>query len=153
MTRKVPRFVKRRNAIWAYVRHPRQVTCLDCGFLACSNDDEVVSAERARLYIHEKVVRCFRSLWIVQDLPLDLRAPRFTLWPDFNVIYEELERPRRRCRGFYPYDPGRSPSKHLDLVQRTAEKRLRFWLILVGAVLVGLITLCRDLVNEMTGPR
>ncbi|SRR6266404_647432 len=125
--------------ILGFVRHPRPVTCLDCGFLALGNE-EVTRAERILLHGEGSAglpcspeeltdLNCTRSLWVDYDLTyVDGSA---------QGIFDELEQDRRGCAGFLRYRPGFSPSEHRDLLLKRmdSKEKLKF------AVLGGIVTL------------
>ena|ERR1700676_1359527 len=126
----------------AHLRHPRQVTCLDCGFLALG-DAEVSKANRALFAIRGVAgcppvgaLRCSRSLWVDYDLHY--------VGTDAAAIFEMIEDDRRQCTGFYRYTPGWSPREHLDL-QSKAHDRMRTLLLtaILALIVAGLMKLLR----------
>ncbi len=69
---------------WSHLRHPRKITCLDCGFLALG-DSEVTPANRILLEGRGVAgsppledVRCSHALWVSYDLNYTMALPRFS---------------------------------------------------------------------------
>ena len=139
MPRRRVNFGKALRTVWAYVRRPRRVTCLDCGFLAHLGQ-EVTSATRVMLGARgvagmpsePEQLRCFRSSWVDYDLTY--------VGPSIDGMFDELERARRSCPGFYRHKHGWSPSEHLGFVKSTAERRSKILVAVVSAVVGGAIT-------------
>src|SRR4051812_8189491 len=80
---------RRTRAAWVRVRHPKRVTCLDCGFLASGDEDEKVSgAIRSDLgaeRMSTEGIWCSRNNWIELELGFG------------GSISEELQKDRRQC--------------------------------------------------------
>ncbi len=128
------RFATLRRKSWrnlrraaAYLRHPKGMTCLNCGFLALA-DGEVSPANRVLLGANGEAgcppinkLRCTKKLWISYDL---------TYFDDSrDGLFAELRERRRPCVGFLRYRPVRSPREHLDLEE---SKRARSEKIIIG---------------------
>ncbi|MFH1595522.1 MAG: hypothetical protein ABIG94_04015, partial [Pseudomonadota bacterium] len=122
----------------SYARYPFGVTCLECGFLALG-EKEVGTADRILLHIRGtagcpplKELQCFRSLWVDYDL--------IYAGTDENGIFDEVQKQRRNCQGFFPYRPGWSPTGHKDLLQKRLERREKVFLVVLGLFIGSLLT-------------
>ena len=133
----------------AHLRHPRQVTCLDCGFLALG-DAEVNKRDRVLFAVRGVAgcppvgaLRCSRSLWVDYDL-LYYR-------PNAAAIFEEIETDRRQCKGFHRYQEGYSPREHLDLLSKAHDKAhdnrravfIAFLVMILGLIATWLVKVLR----------
>lgn len=118
-------------------RHPKRVTCLECGFLSLG-EAEVTKAERRMLASRGvgscpplDVIRCSRALWVDYDL--------MYAGTDSDGIFDELEADRRGCEGFLRHEPGWTPNEHRELLKKVLENRRKIVLVLLAAV-TGSIT-------------
>jgi len=104
-------------------------TCLDCGFLAFRGL-EVTTANRILLNVKGKagapqieMLNCSRSLWVDYDL----------IYASFDAkgIYDELQKQRKDCEGFFSYRPGVSPKEHQKLLLKIKDNHSspirKFW--------------------------
>jgi hypothetical protein len=115
----------------ASVRHPKGMTCLDCGFLAFA-DWEVSTANRVLLFARGQAgcpplneLRCTKQLWVDYDLTY--------FGGSTEGLFDELQRRRRPCVGFLRYRPGRSPREHLDLEEKKQARQERLLDTLTGS--------------------
>lgn len=104
-----------------YVFHPRGMTCLNCGFLALS-DQEVGRADRILLAATGQAgcppldeLQCSKKLWVNYDL----------LYSGLSSegIFAELQVRRRPCTGFVKYMPYRTPREHREWEDNRRERR------------------------------
>lgn len=122
----------------SYVRHPFGVTCLNCGFLALGKK-EVGKANRILLHLRGTAgcppleeLQCFRLLWVDYDLTYT--------GTDTNGIFDEVQRARRNCQGFFRYRPGWAPTGHQDLLLKKLERREKIFLVILGSIIGSLLT-------------
>lgn len=112
----------------------RKRTCVDCGFLASSND-ETSLAERCMLATkgssaqmpQMEPLRCYRSRWARYDLNI------------CDKLDEVTE--RRHCEYYLSYEPGLSPEGHMNRLLQSKEKRAQLWYTLLAAFLGSALTL------------
>ena len=144
---------RRAGAVISCVRHPlgaiRRVTCLDCGFLHLDGN-EVCKASRIELGCRETAggpalekIQCFSKLW----LEYDLIYFGFCAEGKFN----ELEKHRHDCEGFFAYRPGWSPSGHQDLLLKDQSKKEQRRLVLVSSLVATIFTLLSLLLAKYLG--
>jgi len=127
-------------------RHKR--TCLDCGFLMIE-ETELIPSDRTLLGAHGKaglpagalLTNCRRSLWVGYELAYG--------GPDLDGVFQEIEKSRKKCIGFFRYEPAFTPTQHLDLQEQRRREKLN-WKIarlgFFGGVLGALIgSFLRDL--------
>lgn len=106
---------------------PRKRTCLDCGFLTIDGN-EVSPADRiilstpgipqnglitSILQVNPGSTNCAKHLWTGQ-------------------VLEEINLPREQCRGFFRYEPGHNPTKHLELQEQRRREKLSWKIALLG---------------------
>lgn len=111
------------------VKHPRRVTCYQCGFLSFG-DNEVTFQHREILASGEpslavENLRCFRSCWTeygVYD------------WSE-DTVRSELEMDRRDCQGFFRHRPGFKPNEHRDQLLKRWETKRQFFFTVLGSAL------------------
>ncbi len=116
-----------------YVRHPRKVTCLECGFLTAGNNAQLTYADRAMLHAGGPAgsiegVYCLRGLWVgfeLNGLPDD--------------FWDELKEDRRTCGGYLKYNPGWSPKEHRDLLLKRQERKDKLLFLIAGAVIALIV--------------
>lgn len=128
----------------ARVRHPRRVTCLQCGFLSLG-DAEVTAAQRTMLHLRSQNgianLNCARSRWESYDLEYS--------GPDAEGIFNELEVDRRSCQEFLLYRPGWTPNGHKEILLKKLETQQK----ILFAVLGSLLTLFAAWVTKkLSGP-
>lgn len=123
----------------AYCRHPRGMTCLDCGFLG-ADDHEVRRADRILLAASGEggcpalnKIRCVRKLWVDYDLG--------NFDDGRTGLFEEVQKKRRPCEGFLAYRPGWSPSEHRDLLQTKLERHDKIVISAASAIGGSVLTL------------
>lgn len=124
--------------IFSYIRHPFGVTCLDCGFLVLGQD-ELNTTDRIRLHCKGTVsgcpplecIQCFRSLWVDLDLT-------YSGSPPADVIFDKVGKQQRKCRGYFKYKPGCSPTGHQDLLLKSQDRKEKVFIALFSGLL-GLI--------------
>jgi len=123
----------------AYLRHPRGMTCLECGFLA-SGDFEVRTSDRVLLACSGEggcpplnKLHCQRKLWVNYELGN---------WDDSREgLFEEVQKKRRPCDGFLRYRPGWSPSEHRNLLQGKLEWRDKIFISATSAIGAAVLAL------------
>lgn len=122
----------------AFARHPRRITCLDCGFLSFG-DKEVSTANRILLHMRGQagcpsldVLGCWRSLWIILDLSY------FGGYPA-DEIFDMVEKQQRNCKGYFKYRPGLLPSDHQNLQLKALEWKQKLLFAVLGSVLTLLV--------------
>jgi len=121
-----------------YARHPRKVTCLNCGFLSFGEDTEVSTADRILLHAVKESPKlppvdelcCSRKSWVDYDLIYGAT--------DTGGIIDEIQKDRRDCQAFFRYWPGWSPSGHRDLLLKAFEKRQKVFFTVLGVFLGAL---------------
>ena len=120
-------------------------TCLDCG-LVTIDGHELTSADRVMLGTHGQSslmpanperTDCFKKLWVHYYLAYSGNT--------LEGVYDELERERDNCSGFFKYEPHRSPAQHLELENEMRQQKfqwrvakLGFWASFGGA-LIGVL--------------
>ena len=110
--------------------------CLKCGFFAFDDGMEATTVAR-------ETVACGPDgpySWWQDEAPLGC-AKRLWIWQDdapINVLIREANRPRFWCRGFYRYQPGRSPKAHFELEDERRKQRHQ-WRLAILAFLGALI--------------
>lgn len=132
-----------------WVRHPRLITCLECGFLALGTS-EVSEADRFRLasrgstgYPPLDQLCCARSLWVEYDL--------MYVSTNADALFKELEADRRGCSGFLRHRKGWRPSEHKDLLSKALETRQKIRFTIFGAILGLLVTLLATWISRLLG--
>ena len=131
-------------------------TCLQCGYLAIAGK-EIEPIHRTYLtgdasgprLEHADLVQCWRKQWAEydkSDLSGDLALP---------YIFDEVEKDRRRCPFFFPYEPGLSPKAHEERQEARKRDALQ-WRIagfgaVAGAITGGLTALAVDFVKPLLG--
>lgn len=127
------------NETLAFLRHPRGMTCLECGFLAL-NDREVSKADRVLLACSGEAgcpplnqLRCVRKLWVNYDLQ-NFENSR-------DGLFEEIQQRRRPCEGFLRYRPGWSPDEHKELLQARLDRREKIIISSMSAIGASVLTL------------
>ena len=122
----------------SHVRHPKGVTCLDCGFLALA-DGETSSGNRILLGADGTAgcppldkLQCAKSLWVNYDLNCFFDT-------DAAALFDEVKKRRRPCVGFLKYVPGSSPSEHKALQQSKRERREKIIITAISGVLGGVV--------------
>ncbi len=120
------------RAALASLRHPKGMTCLDCGFLAVG-DGEVRRADRVHLWAHDRLacpplnkLHCIRKLWVSHDLGYLDAGP--------DAFFDELQKKRRPCEGYLKYRPGWSPAEHKELLQKRLDLREKILFTSAGAI-------------------
>lgn len=138
-------FRKLASTAVSYARHPFGVTCLDCGFLALG-EKELSTASRILLHCKGaagcpplEMIWCSRSLWVVYDLTY--------VGTDAEGIFDEVQKERRGCKGFFRYRPGWSPTGHQDMLLKALERRKNFFYVLLGSFIGSLLSL---IINRLT---
>lgn len=134
-----------RHNVVIFVRRPRRVTCLECGFLAWDSK-EVDTPTRITLYnpglagqpAEFEKFHCLRSMWTWSLTYVDT---------DASIVRDELQQSRRGCDGYYRYRQGWSPGEHRDLVLKSSENRFRVWQVILSAAVGGAVAL---IVNRLT---
>jgi len=132
-------FWKTARTVYTHVHHPLKITCLDCGFLSLRSD-EVTRADRVMLSARGRaggcpslnILDCSRSLWIDYDLTY--------VATDAGAIFDEVERDRRSCEGFFKYKPGWSPGGHKDLLLKALAFRQKVFFVVLGVFVTFLAT-------------
>jgi hypothetical protein len=126
-------------AAFAYLCHPKGMTCLHCGFLALG-DGEVSTADRVLLGANGEggcpplnKLHCTRKLWVEYDL-MYFDTSR-------DGLFAELHKRRRPCVGFLLYRPGWSPSEHRDLLRTKIDRRTQIVISAASAVGASGLTL------------
>jgi hypothetical protein len=137
-----------------YLRHPKGVTCLKCGFLAFGNE-EMITINRGCLSVglapfltkasaatisqnavspdfEQMNANCFKSLWV-----------REATLPGYG-IFDEVVKRRRPCEGFFPYRPGYSPSEHRTLQEKKHDLNEKIRLGVLSALFGAAITILID---------
>jgi len=128
-----------------YLRHPRRVDCLDCGFLALGGY-EVTEAERIQIATPSsgtqpdwKKLWCHCNRWVRYELTYT--------GPSYEGLQEELQQDRRTCKSYLRYREGWSPDEHRELRLKREEVRVRVLFLLLGSLLGSALTL---LVKSLT---
>ena len=110
-------------------------TCQDCGFVTLGGR-EAQQADRIALLDGRgpmpgdwETAQCHRGLWTMYDLTY-ARA-------DLAAIQDELKRSRRDCPGFFRYESGFDPPKHLELQQKVRDQRRQLRITLLTTIFVG----------------
>jgi len=117
-----------------FAKAARGRTCLDCGFLT-THGKEVrralrVSLERNIPSVEDNEgVRCSKRLWV--DFDLSSAQDKDVV---FFEMYDELERSRRRCGGFFKYEPGFDPAAHLQRQEEVRKEHLQWRIAKLGFV-------------------
>ena len=104
------------------------ITCKDCGFLAFK-EREVSKAERIEL--ERPVSAGGLDLSLVRASP-DRTSCARNLWTEGGGVLEEIDRPRRKCPGFYRHEAGYSPAQHFELQQQRRRERLQWRIAMLG---------------------
>lgn len=115
----------RKSFLW--IRHPRRVTCYQCGFLSFGND-EVTFQHRRFLASGEEGLsvenlRCFLSCWTEYGV----------YGRGEDIVRSELESDRRDCPGFFRHREGWAPNEHRELLSKRWETKRQFFLTVLGA--------------------
>lgn len=114
------------------IRHPRRVTCYQCGFLAFG-DDEVTLQHREVLVSGEPIsvegLRCFRSCWTDYGV---------YGWGE-DIVRSELELDRRNCPGFFRHREGWTPNEHRDLLSKRWDTKRQFLFTVLGSAVGSLL--------------
>jgi hypothetical protein len=134
----------------------RPVTCLDCGFLGYRETRPEEGQPRPTT--HEALAWVRRTLMLHADRPgqridpgewFQSEDPAFCskyLWAverddaTLNIMLTQAALvSRRRCRGFYRWEPGRTPQEHIELQDKSRERRWQMMIALVAflGALVG----------------
>ena len=92
------------------------------------------TADRVLLHVRGKaacppldVLGCCRSLWVDYDLTY--------FGTSVAGVFDEVQKDRRDCVGFFRYKPGWSPSGHQDLLLKTLETKQKTAFALLGSLL------------------
>lgn len=111
-------------------RHTR--TCLDCGFLTIKGR-ELTQAERfmlstrgrsAVMPANTEQTGCSKNLWVDYEL---------TYFGDSeDGVFEEIERPRRKCPGFFWHEHGFTPAQHLEHQEQRRREQLQWKIAILG---------------------
>ena len=132
---------------------PRR-TCAECGFLAYG-EEEARQTDRVLL-------GCGSGSGTSPSGPAERWncAKRFWLWelsyiqPDWGVVFDEVAKDRRGCRGFRRWKPGWSPAQHAEseerlagfwrqLILKVTPKAMVLLSGLIGVSIVSIIACCR----------
>jgi len=129
------------RATVACLRHPKGMTCLNCGFLALA-DREVSTANRILLAARGKAgsppldeLCCTKKLWVSYDLRYFSGSS--------EGLFDEVRKRRRPCVGFMRYIPGRSPCEHRELEDHKRARREKIVIGLLsgaGGIVATLLT-------------
>jgi hypothetical protein len=112
-------------------------------------EEEIKTSDRALLGAQGKVTlpagaeltNCRRGLWAGYELTC--------CTPDIDGVFDEIEKNRNKCIGFFRYEPAFTPAQHLDIQEQRRREKLN-WKIarlgFFGGVLGALIgSFLRDL--------
>lgn len=128
------------NKLYAKIRHPLGVTCLECGFLAIGSH-ELNTSEREMLRCRGcdgcpplDKIWCFKSLWVELDLIYHGNYPG-------DDLLNEVNKNQRECWGFFRYRPGWTPSGHLELLSKSTDRKKNLIYSLIAGFLGGVLAI------------
>lgn len=128
------------HKLFAYIRHPFGVTCLQCGFLAIG-EHELITSRRIMLHWRGRAgcppldeIHCQRSFWVELDLTYPGNYPG-------DELIDEVNKNQRECKGFFKYKPGWSPSGHLDLLAKSTDRKKNLIYSLITGFFGGLFAI------------
>jgi len=134
---------------FAYLCHPKGITCLECGFLG-SDDFEVRKSDRILLACRGQAgcppldkLHCDRNLWVDYELGI-FDSGR-------EGLFDEVNKKRRPCEGFLRYRPGWTPSGHRTLLQNKLERRDKILISATSAIGAAVLALVGDWLLKRLG--
>jgi hypothetical protein len=77
--------------------------------------------------------RCHRNLWVIYDLTYT--------GDSLDGVFEEIERPRDKCPGFFQYESGFAPDQHFQRRDEKQREKLQWRIAILGfgGALIGAI--------------
>lgn len=119
---------------------PWCVSCNDCGFLACGDDNNEVDTAMRRLV---GLAGTGSASQASQEYVDGLHCHR-SQWPNYGPfekrILDELNE-RRHCKEFRRHKPGFSPDEHMKSLLDSEQRRAQFKYTVAAAILAAILTL------------
>lgn len=127
------------------IRHPRRITCLECGFLSFGGAEATCED---RVMVDARVALAGTNIEVSPSISLDKLCCFRSLWVDYAVYgggdegtIRELAMDRRGCAGFNPHRPGFKPGEHRDMLLKRWEARRQFFLTVLGSAIGATLAL------------
>jgi hypothetical protein len=78
----------------------------------------ITQGKSAAMPSHPEQTACHKNLWVEYDVTYS--------GDSMEGVFDELERSRDQCAGFLSYEPGLSPTQHIERQEQERRERLQW---------------------------